>query len=92
MRTVKFSILIFVIFNSFNCDTSNNESDPKCCANTTNQQVSVEFSSNIVQHDYIVQFKNYYQKDSRAKFLRAALDNTEVNLINSLLSARIVNF
>lgn len=80
MRTLKFSVLILVvIFNSFNCNTpNNNEADPKCCANTTNQRVIVEFSSNVVQHEYIVQFKNYYQKESRAKFLQAALDNIEV--------------
>lgn len=81
MKTLKFSILILVAlnFNSSNCNTPhNNEADPKCCANTTNQRVIVEFSSNVVQHEYIVQFKNYYQKESRAKFLQAALDNIQV--------------
>lgn len=77
MRSLKFPILILVvIFNSFNCDIDDKYS--KCCANTTNQRVVVEFSSSTVQHEYIVHFKNYYQKSSRVKFLKAALDNTEV--------------
>lgn len=79
MQSLRIPILILVvIFNSFNCDIASSDSDPKCCANTTNQDVVIEFSSNVVQHEYIVQFKNYYQPDARAKFLKAALDNTEV--------------
>ena len=78
MKTLKFPILILIIFNALNCDIASSEIASKCCANTTNQRVVVDFSSNVVQHEYIVQFKNYYQTESRAKFLRAALDNTEV--------------
>lgn len=86
MRTLEFSVLILVvILNSFNCSTPHhNEADPKCCANATNQRVFVEFSSNVVQHEYIVQFTNYYQKESRAKFLQAALDNLAVCRLNQL--------
>lgn len=75
MKSLKIPILILVVilFNSIKC-----ESDPKC-SNTTEQNVVVEFSSNVVHQEYIVQFKNYYQTEARAKFLRAALDNTEVD-------------
>lgn len=73
MKLLKISVLILLVINSFNCDTSSNDFDAKCCANTTNQRVSVEFLSNVVHHEYIVQFKNYYQTEARAKFLRAAL-------------------
>ena len=66
-------IYLVVILNCFNCDIS---SDPKCCANTTDQQIVVEFSSTVVQHEYIVQFKDYYHTDARKKFLKAALDNS----------------
>lgn len=74
MKSLKIPILILVVilFNSIKC-----ESDPEC-SNTTEQNVVVEFSSNVVHQEYIVQFKNYYQTEARAKFLRAALDNTEV--------------
>lgn len=78
----KFSILVLVViifnFNSSKCDTS--EAVSKCCANTTNQRVFVEFSSNVVQHEFIVQFKDYFQAEARAKFLKAAIDNTDVSL------------
>lgn len=86
MKSLHFPILILVvIFNSFNCDI--NDNNTKCCANTTNQRVVVEFSSSTVQHEYIVQFKNYYQTEARKKFLKAALDYTEVmQLTPSLLS------
>lgn len=88
MKPVKLPILILfaVVFNSYflNCDTTN-ESDLQCCTNTTDQNVVIEFSSSTVRHEYIVQFKNYYQQDTRAKFLKAALDNTEVRLIDFAL-------
>ncbi|CRL02462.1 CLUMA_CG015092, isoform A [Clunio marinus] len=79
MLELKFSILILVVvvFNLINCDISN-ESASKCCANNTNQRVSVEFSSQIVQHEFIVQFKSYYQSEARKNFLKAALDNTKI--------------
>jgi hypothetical protein len=52
----------------------------------------MEFASHVVQHEYIVQFKNYYQKEARANFLRAALDNAEVilsiNVIITCVSSR----
>lgn len=81
MKSLRFPILILVvIFNSFNCDSTSRGNDSKCCANTTDQQIVVEFNSHVVQHEYIVQFKNYYQKETRANFLRAALDNAGVIL------------
>lgn len=79
MKSLRFLILILVaIFNSYNCETTDKEVDSKCCVNTTDQRVVVEFSTNVVQHEFIVQFTNYYQTEARAKFLRAALDNTDV--------------
>jgi hypothetical protein len=76
----KFQILILVvIFNSFiNCDITSETSNSSCCGNTTDKRVVVEFTSNVVQHEFIVQFKNYYTKDSRAKFLTAALESSQV--------------
>ena len=81
MKTFQFQIILiylFVILNSINCDKS---SDPKCCANATDRRVVVEFASTVVQHEYIVQFKDYYHTEARKKFLKAALDNSEVWLI-----------
>lgn len=79
---------ILIVINLFNCDTSSSgneihnnivdEIESKCCVNSTNQRIIVEFTSNIVQHEYIIQFKNYYREDSRRNFINSALDNTEV--------------
>lgn len=79
-QSLKFPIIILVVilFKSFNCDKTSADSGLKCCANTTDQRVVVEFSSNVVQHEYIVQFFNYYQTEARAKFLKAALEAAEV--------------
>lgn len=88
MRIFKFTILILVVIcNLVRCDNDSSDSNsPKCCANTTDQRVVVEFSSNVVQHEYIVQFKDYYQALARAKFLKSAIDNAGVTLTDYLLS------
>ena len=76
-------VIFFAILNLFNfneCDpTTSRDDDIKCCNNTTNQQILVKFTSNVVEHEYIVQFKNYYKQDSRIKYIKSALDNSEVN-------------
>lgn len=79
MKNLRFLILILVaILNSFDCNTSNKEDESNCCLNTTNQRVVVEFSSNVVQHEYIVQFKKYHQADKRAELLKEALEKADV--------------
>lgn len=73
--------LVVITLNFLNCDKeSDSIDDEKGCANATDQQVVVEFASNIVSHEYIVQFSNYYQKESRRKFLKAAFDNNNVSV------------
>lgn len=93
-RKLSFLIFFIVILNLFNfnyCDKKSSENaeniETKCCRNITNQQIQVEFTSNVVEHEYIVHFKNYYKKDSRSKFIRSALDNSEVN-VNLLISQK----
>jgi hypothetical protein len=71
-------LVLISLLNGYNCDKETNEIDPKCCANVTNQRIVVEFSSNVVSHEFIVQFTNYYQKEARRKFLTAAFDNNDV--------------
>lgn len=84
-KKLNFVIFFAVLLNLFNfnkCDPSTSRDDEiKCCKNTTNQQILVKFTSNVVEHEYIVQFKNYYKKDSRIKYIKSALDNSEVNVI-----------
>lgn len=74
--------LVVITLNFLNCDKESHRSDgEECCANVTDQRVFVEFSSNVVSHEYIVQFTNYYNQDSRSKFLKAAFDNNKVSIV-----------
>lgn len=79
-----FFFFIFVINNLYNCDTQESEGstdEKKCCNNVTNQQIVVEFTSTVVEHEYIIHFKEYLKKEERNKHIRTALDNL-VNNIN----------
>lgn len=82
---IKLNYLIVLLFAiTFNyCCTQNNEkaenNEKQCCNDTSNQQIVVEFTSNVVKNEYIVQFKNYYTQDSRNKFIKSALDNIDVS-------------
>jgi hypothetical protein len=83
---IKYFIIVIICllnFSSiFHCDTRNNEIDDseevKCCSNLTNQRVFVEFTTNIVQHEFIIQFKHYYKTETRKKYIFSALDNSKV--------------
>lgn len=74
-------ILFVIIINSLIY-----ASDDLNCENATNQRLSVEFASQIVQHEFIVQFKQYYQADERALLLKSAIGN-EVSSISLSLEA-----
>lgn len=52
----------------------------KGCFNKTTHHVSVEFTSNAVQNEYIVVFGGYFKKSTREKYISAALNNSEVSL------------
>lgn len=87
-KKLSFVIFLASLLISLNfCDTQNGETttsrDEECCKNATNQQIVVQFTSNVVEHEYIVQFKNYYKQDSRIKYIKSALDNSEVNVTES---------
>lgn len=76
---------IFVAISLLNGDDKflENESagaDDELINNSTkpNQRVYVEFTTSIVQNEYIVHFKNYYKKETRRNFINSALNNPEV--------------
>ena len=78
---------IFIAINLLSCDKflenqDYSEDDEQLTNNSTkpNQRIVVEFTSSIVQHEYIVHFRNYYKKDTRRKYITSALDNPEVNV------------
>lgn len=67
-----------------------NGSTIKCCNQTMGQthQVEVEFTTSVVQNEYIVRFNGYYLPQAREKYLKAALNRSQVGLI----SASVVYF
>lgn len=79
---------IFIAINLLNCDKSlqNKEDDSEeeiSSSNSTKPDqrvVVVEFTSSIVQHEYIIHFRNYYKKDTRRNYITSALNNPEVNV------------
>lgn len=85
--------LILIAINLLNCDKSlqNKDQDDRKeennNTNSTNQRIVVEFTTSIVQHEYIIHFKNYYKKDTRRNYITSALDNPEVREMskNSIL-------
>lgn len=78
MRRAFIIFFIIVIINLFNCDTHNGAEESKCCQNATNQQIVVEFSSTVVEHEYIVHFIHYYMQETRSNYIKSVLDNSEV--------------
>lgn len=79
MRRTFIIFFIFVIINLFNCDTKNGAEESKCCQNTTNKEIVVEFTSTVVEHEFIVHFKNYENSITRSKYIKSVLDNSEVS-------------
>lgn len=86
--SVLFLILIFKIVISDNINDSNVNSvvqdtaEPTyidCPLNSTSDQVVVEFDSSIVPSEYIVVFKSYYKANTRANYIKAALNDSEVS-------------
>lgn len=52
---------------------------PLCCNLTTTEKVEVEYSSKVVENEYIVTFNGYYKSQARASYITAALNNSGVH-------------
>lgn len=48
---------------------------PLCC-NLTVEHVDVDYTSKIVENEYIVMFNGYYKNQARANYIETALNNT----------------
>lgn len=59
-----------------------NASTTKCCNQTMGQthQVEVEFTTSVVENELIVRFNGYYLPQAREKYLKAALNKSQVSL------------
>lgn len=56
----------------------------KCCNQTsaTTHRVEIEFTTTVIQNEYIVRFKGYYLPRTREKYLTAALNESQVCRFN----------
>ncbi|CAD7080576.1 unnamed protein product [Hermetia illucens] len=62
---------------------ANSSPSRKCCNETgpaaNGHRVEVQFTSKVVQNEYIVAFNNYYKSTARENYLRAALNPSNVH-------------
>ncbi|KAI4469491.1 peptidase s8 [Holotrichia oblita] len=55
-----------------------NVESPLCCNLTATERLEVEYSSKIVENEYIVTFDGYYKAQARASYINAALNNSGI--------------
>lgn len=78
--------------NSINYNNNNNHGDGihernnnNCCNETitnhkkSGHRVEIQFTSKVVQNEYIVAFNNYYKSTARENYLKSALNNSNVS-------------
>ncbi|XP_014212506.1 membrane-bound transcription factor site-1 protease [Copidosoma floridanum] len=59
---------------NFFCDTDNSQNSYN--SSESSQSVKVEFSSQVIDNEYIVVFKGYYEKETREKYIKSALTHS----------------
>lgn len=58
------------------------------CPNaTSNHRVEIEFTTKIIQNEYIVTFDGYYKSTAREAYVRAALNGSKVSNRNCVFGA-----
>lgn len=72
------AILICAILSqSSEIKEEDNLESPLCC-NFTTEHVEVEYSSKLIENEYIVTFNGYYKNQARASYINAALNSSGV--------------
>ncbi|XP_045605609.1 membrane-bound transcription factor site-1 protease [Procambarus clarkii] len=61
-----------------NSDKLSNRPTREPCGRSRGQQVKIQYSSSIVENEYIVAFKGYYRQEARERFIEAALNESNV--------------
>ncbi|XP_066438330.1 membrane-bound transcription factor site-1 protease isoform X3 [Eleutherodactylus coqui] len=77
MRLAKFWLQLVVILLCLkkhqSAQPGNSSHDLKPCNGCSHLTLSVDFSSSVVEHEYIVVFKGYFTANARSKFISSAL-------------------
>ncbi|XP_018320423.1 membrane-bound transcription factor site-1 protease isoform X2 [Agrilus planipennis] len=75
-------LLLYIFFilqtTSSNISIETNLESPLCCNLTTTEKVKIEYSSKIIENEYIVTFNGYYKNQARASYIGAALNTSGV--------------
>jgi membrane-bound transcription factor site-1 protease len=79
IKLLLLSCLICLQFLCGNCTNLDDTVDDKNCTDGKTHRVIVEFSTKIVQNEYIVTFDGYYKIAAREKFIRSALNGSKVS-------------
>lgn len=66
-------------------------SSPCTGSHNRTHRVEVEYKTQVVQNEYIVQFDDYYQPQDRAQFIRTALTNDSGEDADAIPFWRIIN-
>lgn len=79
------SLLVWLLSVSWACCNEtqeerleNNIESPLCCNLTETEHVEVDYSSKIVENEYIVTFKGYYKNQARVNYINSALNASGV--------------
>lgn len=82
-------VLMFIFLSrstaNINSDNAINEvnklgnlESPLCCNLTTTEKVEIEYSSKIIENEYIVTFDGYYKNQARANYIGTALNSSGI--------------
>lgn len=50
----------------------------ECCNNLTTHRVVVDFSTKIIENEFIITFDGYYKTAARENYIKSAINNTKV--------------
>lgn len=74
--------LLLVLTPALQCNEpvveDNNLESPLCCNFTATERVDVEYSSKIIENEYIVTFNGYYKNQARHNYINTALNSSGV--------------
>lgn len=76
-----FVLIILIFCVTFSSSNKNDYTSDPCNSNGTTHQVEVQFSSKIVQNEYIVAFDRYYQQHTREIYLTAAFSKVSFSVL-----------
>lgn len=80
IQLILFSLLLLSVYTQEDNATYQNIESPLCCnLTTTTEEVKLEYTSKIIENEYIVQFDGYYKSNTRENYITAALNLSSIS-------------